>query len=355
MRMTAIVAATLAGLRAMTLPRLATPNRKKEYVKRLAAPIAALAALAIMTLLSASAAFAQAWPQRTVKFIVPFGAGAGADIGARLFAERLSVRWGKPVVVENRPGGDGFVAITAFTGAADDHTLLFAAAGSFTVHPYQHDRLPYNPRDLVPIARVSNTVLTLAVPSALNLGSMADLVALAKAQPGKLNAALVPGITEFVYDGFIKEAGLNIAKVPYRDITQAATDLGENRIQVMMGAYAIVRPQVQAGRAKLLIVNNHARVPMLPDVPTAIEAGTPALEVEGLVGLFGLPLMPADLRERIAADVREVAADPAVKDRLTATAQIINPGSPAEFAAAIEDQRAKIAVTAQRLGVKAAQ
>lgn len=324
-------------------------------MKRPAALIAALAALTLTTALSMGPAFAQAWPQRTVKFIIPFGAGAGADIGARVFAERLAAKWGKPVVIENRPGGDGFVAITAFVGAADDHTFLFAATGSFTVHPYQHDKLPYNPRDLVPIARVSNTVLTLAVPSALNLKSMTDLIALAKAQPGKLNAALVPGITEFVYDGFVKEAGLDIAKVPYRDITQAATDLGENRVQVMMGAYAIVRAQVQAGRAKLLIVNNHSRVPVLPDVPTAIEAGTPSLEVEGLVGLFGLPLVPPELRDRIAADFREVAADPAVGERLTATAQINNPGSPAEFAAAIDDQRAKVAKVAERLGVKAAQ
>jgi tripartite-type tricarboxylate transporter receptor subunit TctC len=311
-------------------------------------------AVAVVICCHTDRATAQSWPDHTVKFIVPFGPGAGADIGARLFAERLSARWGKPVVVENRPGGDGFVAITAFVGANDDHTLLFAAAGSFTAHPYQHDKVPYNIRDIVPIARVSNTIITIGVPESMKLGSLADLVALARAQPGKLNAALVPGITEFVWDGFVNEAKLNFAKVPYRDIVQAGTDLGEGRIQVMMTGLAVIQAQVQGGRVKLLAVTNHKRAVSYPDVPTVVEAGFPALEIDGLVGLFGPRLMPIDLRNRIAADVAAVGADPALIARLTATAQVVNPGGPAEFAAAIDEQRAKMAQIAQRLGLKAA-
>src|SRR5712671_3970526 len=112
---------------------------------------------------------AQTWPQRPVKFIVPFGPGAGADIGARLLAERLPARWGKPLVIENRPGGDGLVAIQAFLSANDDHTLLFSPSGNFTVHPYQYDKLPYTPADLVPIARVSNTILAVGVPESMRV------------------------------------------------------------------------------------------------------------------------------------------------------------------------------------------
>lgn len=320
-------------------------------MNRVAAFTLAVAAVACV---HADHATAQSWPDHTVKFIVPFGPGAGADIGARLFADRLSTRWGKPVVVENRPGGDGFVAITAFVGANDDHTLLFAAAGSFTAHPYQHDKVPYDIRDIIPIARVSNTIITIGVPEAMKLGSLADLVALARAQPGKLNAALVPGITEFVWDGFVNEAKLNFAKVPYRDIVQAGTDLGEGRIQVMMTGLAVIQAQVQGGRVKLLAVTNHKRAVSYPDVPTVVEAGFPALEIDGLVGLFGPRLMPVDLRNRIASDVAAVGADPAVIGRLTATAQVVNPGGPAEFAAAIDEQRAKMAQIAQRLGLKAA-
>jgi len=308
----------------------------------------------LLFVLSAAPAAAQTWPQRSVKFIVPFGAGAGADIGARLFADRLSTRWGKPVVVENRPGADGLVAIGAFVAADDDHTLLFAASGSFTVHPYLHEKLPYNAeRDLLPIARVSNTILALGVPESLKIATLAEFVALVRAQPGKHNAAVVPGITEFVFDGFVKSAGLSITKVPYRDIVQAATDVGEGRVQVMMASWAILQPQVQAGRIKVLAVTSRERVSIAPTVPTAAEAGFPALEVEGLVGLFGPRGMPGELRERIAADVKAAfAADPAIATRLAATGQVVNPGGPAEFGAAIKVQRDKVAGIAQALGLR---
>lgn len=314
---------------------------------------ACLAGTIAVLVCAAVPAHGQGWPQRAVKFIVPFGAGAGTDIGARLIAERLTQRWGKPVVVENRPGADGLVAIGAFVGANDDHTLLFAASGSFTVHPYQHAKLPYDAdRDLLPIARVSNTVLAVGIPATLKLDTLSDFVAYARARPGELNAALVPGITEFVFDGFAKNAGLVFAKVPYRDIVQAANDLAEGRVQVMMSSYAIQQPQAQAGRIRVLCVTSRERVPFLRDIPTAVQAGFPDLEVDGLVGLFGPAGMPLDLRERIAADVVAVSSDPAIGARLAATAQAVNPGGPAEFAAAINAQREKVAAVASILGMK---
>jgi tripartite-type tricarboxylate transporter receptor subunit TctC len=299
---------------------------------------------------SAASSAAQAWPQRPVKFIVTLGPGSGADIGARLVADRLAARWGKPVVIENRPGADGLVAIQAFVNAADDHTLLFTPAGSFTVHPLQYSKLPYVPDDLVPIARVSNTIIAVGVPASLKIGTLADFAKLARAEPGKLNAAVVSGITEFTFDYFVKTAGLGIAKVPYRDIVQAATDLSEGRVQVMMSSYAILQPHALSGRVKVIAVTGHERTSILPDIPTANESGFPALEVEGLVGLFGPRGISKELRERIGADVAAVAADPTIAERLAATAQVPNPGGPAEFAAAIDRQRAQIAVIAQALG-----
>jgi tripartite-type tricarboxylate transporter receptor subunit TctC len=293
----------------------------------------------------------QSWPQRPVKLIVPFGPGAGVDIGARLIADRLLARWGKPVVIENRPGADGLVAIQAFVGANDDHTLFCTPSGSFTVHPYQYDKLPYTPADLVPIARISNTILGVGVPAAMNVGTVKEWVEHARAEPGKFNAAVVPGITEFTFDYFIKTAELSVLKVPYRDIV-AATDVGEGRLQIYMASYAILQPQAQAGRIKTLVVNGRKRAPILPDIPTASEAGFPALEVEGLVGIFGPRGIAGDLREKIGADVKAVASDPAIADKLAGTAQVPNPGGPAEFAEAVEEQRAKIAKIAQALGIK---
>ena len=182
----------------------------------------------------------QSWPQRPVKFLVPFGPGAGVDIGARLLADRLTARWGKPVVIENRPGPDGLVAIQAFLAANDDHTLLASPSGSFTVHPFQYEKLPYTPADLVPLARISNTILGVGVPESMKINTLAEFVTRARAEPGKFNAAVVPGITEFTFDYFVKTAGLSLQKVPYRDIVQAATDVGEGRLQIYMASYAIL-------------------------------------------------------------------------------------------------------------------
>ena len=122
-----------------------------------------------------SAAQAPSWPQRAVKFVIPLGPGSGVDITARVFADKLSAKWGQPVVVENRPGGDAFVAITSVTSAHDDHVLLFAPASTFTAHPLLHAKLPYDINDLVPIARVTNTLIAIGVPASLGVNTLAEL------------------------------------------------------------------------------------------------------------------------------------------------------------------------------------
>src|SRR5438094_1478369 len=206
-----------------------------------------LAAVALVANLQVlRSAPAQIYPTRAVRFIVPFGPASGTDITARLFADRLTARWGKPVLVENRPGGDGLVAITAFIGANDDHTLLWAPAGTFAVHPYQHDKLPYDAeRDLIPIASVSTIVLAMSASASLNLTTIGELVALARAHPGKLNAAAANGNSDFLLFGFLKSADLDVLKVPYRDIMQAPNDLTEGRIQLLMTSLAVVQPYMQ--------------------------------------------------------------------------------------------------------------
>ncbi len=297
-------------------------------------------------------AITPAWPQHTVRFILPLGPGAGSDIGARLFADRLTARWGQPVVIENRPGGDGFVAITAFLGAHDDHTLLFAPTSTFTAHPILHRKLPYDPHDLVPIARITNTLISISVPASLNVSSLDQLVALARREPGRLNRASITGALDLVLSGFLKGLDLEVAKVPYRDPVQAVTDLAEGRIQIYTSAYAIVQSQLQAGTIKALAMTNQTRAPTAPEIPTATQAGYPELAFDGLVGLFGPPNMAPELRERIAADMRAVAADPAIEPRLIQTGQILNPGGPAEFAAAIAEQTSKLAAIAKALDIK---
>jgi tripartite-type tricarboxylate transporter receptor subunit TctC len=290
------------------------------------------------------------WPSRPVRFILTLGAGSGSDIGARLLADRLSQRWGQPVIVENRPGGDAIVAINAFVTAHDDHVLLFSPTSSFTAHAYLHDNLPYQPSDLVPITRVSNTIITISVPASLNVNSLKELAAMARAEPGKLNWAGVTGALDFVFAGWLKQEGLNINKVPYRNPVDAANDLAEGRVQVYEAALAIVRPQLESGKIKLLAVTNSVHAPTLPKLPTVAEAGYPALTIDGLVGLFGPTGMPLELRQRITADIRTVV-DPTIEDRLTITGQLTNIGGPEEFGKSIDEQRAKIADFAKQLGI----
>ena len=297
----------------------------------------------------------QSWPQRPVKFIVPLGPGSGADITARLFATRLAAVWGKPVIVENRPGGDGFVAVGAFTGARDDHVLLFAATSTFTAHPFLHEKLPYDPEELVPIVRVASTLAGIGSTASLNVGTLAQLVALARAEPGKHNWAGVTGALDFVFAGFLHSEGLNINKIPYRDGVQALSDLAVGRIHFYLTALAIIRPQIEAGKVRLVAVANRERAPSAPDVQTAVEAGYPNLAFDGLPGLFGTREMSEELRDRIAADVQAIAREPAVVTQLDSNSQLVRPGGPKDFATAIDGQRSQIAAAAKRLGNKPSQ
>jgi tripartite-type tricarboxylate transporter receptor subunit TctC len=297
-------------------------------------------------------AAAQSWPERPVRWIIPFGPGAGADIGARLIQDRLQKKWGQPVVIDNRPGGDSMIAIQAVLSANDDHTFLWGPSGNFLVHPFLYKKLPYNPDDLVPVARFSTTILALGVPAALPINTVADLVRQARAEQGKLNSAAVPGITELAFDYFAHAAQFTTQKVPYRDIVQAANDLGEGRIQMYSASYAIMRPHREAGRVRVLAQLGRERAPSLQDIPTGIEAGYPALEMDGNVGLFASKAVPAALIDRIAADVVAVSRDKAVEDRLNATAQQPSFGEAQEFAASIARQRAAIAKIAKTLNIQ---
>ena len=298
----------------------------------------------------------QSWPQRSVKFIVPLAPSSGADITARLLAERLQSRWGQSVVVENRAGGDGMIGITAFLGAHDDHTLLFGPSAAYTAHPYMRTTIPYNADDIIPIVRTTVTVVSIAVPASLGVNSLREFVDLAKRRPGKLNWSAVTGLNDFQLMAFVKEADIDVVRVPYRDVVQAVNDLGENRIQIYSAAYASVRPLVESGKLKVVALTNTTRFETIaPGVPAAKEAGFPALEFDGLVGIFGTKLVPAAAHERIEKDTLESLKDSSIAAKVTASGTGLKPGTTAEFVASIEIQKAVAAQTAKFLGLKPAQ
>jgi tripartite-type tricarboxylate transporter receptor subunit TctC len=303
-----------------------------------------------------SAAAQSVYPSRTVRFILPYGAGSATDTAARLFADGLSRLWGKPVIVDNRPGGDGLVSLSAFAQAKDDHVLWFGPAGGFTALPYMHDTLPFDPSpNMNPIVSISVVVLAVSVPASLKIDTVAQLVALARSEPGKLNAAAANGISDFLLFGFFKKQGLEVAEVPYRDIMQAPSDMLGGRVQVLSTSLAVPQPLANAGRLKILVVTSKQRAPSQPSVPTAIEAGYPDLTFESIGGVFGPPGMPEELRNRIAANFRKVAAaNPDIAKKLAATGQILSLRSPSEFAAAIKEQRVTLVGLSKALGLKAA-
>jgi tripartite-type tricarboxylate transporter receptor subunit TctC len=295
---------------------------------------------------------AQSWPSRPVKLILPLGPGSGADIGARLFADRLTSRWGQPVVVENRPGGDGVIAVNALLSAKDDHTLFWGPTSSIVGHPYTLDKMPYDPKDLVPVARVTSTVVTLAVPASSSAKSLKDVVEQARREPGKTNWTSIVSVTDIVLEAFFKKAGIEAVRVPYKNPTGAVTDLIEGRLHLYSSAYAIVRPHVQAGKVRLIAVQNRDRVPSL-DVPTVTELGFPDLTFDGLIGIMAArgSNLPDAARDRIAADIKAVASDPVVAERLAATAQINSPGNAQEFAASMDEQVKAMEAVAKVVGM----
>jgi tripartite-type tricarboxylate transporter receptor subunit TctC len=303
---------------------------------------ALMVASASSSMISPSAA--QTWPQRSVRLIVPLPPGTGTDLAARLLAERLSQRWGQPVVVENRQGGDGIPAVTTFLTARDDHTLLMSFAGIISVNPLIHEKLPYNPSsDLVPIVPVVDNFLGVSASGTLKVNTLADLVKLAKAQPHKLNWAATPGVPYYVLLALLKSAGIDMVQVSYRDFGPAAQDLNQGRLHVAATGVPLLVPHHQAGTSKLMFVTNRERSPQAPDVPTARESGYPDLTFEGTVGIYGWRDMPQSIQKRISDDVQAIAGDAAFRDRIVKAGSAVRTGSAAEFAAAIEDQRSKIA------------
>jgi tripartite-type tricarboxylate transporter receptor subunit TctC len=310
--------------------------------------------LACATLLShpvSGQTSAQSWPQRLVRVIVPLPAGTAIDVSARLFGEELSHRWKQPVIVENIPGADGILATKEFVSRADGYTLLYSFAGLITINPLLYKSLPYDPaRDLVPIGITSDNFLAIAASKKSKIGSLGDLVKLAKSQPGKLNWAATAGIPYFAFAGFQKGTQIDMAYVPYRDFTPAMTDLSEGRIDIASTALTQLLPHEQAGHATLLAVMNRTRSPAAPHVPTATESGFPDLTFDGVTGFFGPRAMSTEMRDRVAQDIRAVTEMQSVRDRLPPLGIVARTSTLGEFAAAIEEQRAKIAAIAAAIG-----
>jgi tripartite-type tricarboxylate transporter receptor subunit TctC len=315
--------------------------------------MASVVALAVASFLMPALSLAGPWPERIVRITTPSAPGSSVDVVARLFAEQLAERWRQPVIVDNRPGADGILAVQAFLHANDGHTLLFSFPGIVTAVPLLHESLPYDPvGDLAPISSAAHDVLTVAVTATLPVSSLTDLVAFAKARPGSLNWAAAPGAPYLTFLEFQRRAGLAMTYVSYRAAGLALPDLMAGRVQLTVVPLAPALPLARDGRIRLLAVTTPERAVAAPDLPTAIEAGFRELTVEAPLGFFGPKAMPMELRERIAADVRLLASDSAIEQRLSAVGMIARGSTPTEYAAALAEQSAKWAALARTYGVR---
>jgi tripartite-type tricarboxylate transporter receptor subunit TctC len=315
-------------------------------------PVVAALALAANAI-AATPSVAQQWPTHPVRFVLPFGPGSGADTAARLITDKLAQKWGQPIVIDGKPGGDGLLSLGTVVSAKDDHTLFFGPSSIFVVQRYVHENMTFDPEsDLAPIAGVAKVQIAVAVPTSLGISTLAEFVALARAKPSETSYAVAPGFSEFVFDGFVKENGLGIAKVPYRDITKSPIDLGENRIQLSMQSYAAMRSYAQTGKIKYIAINDRVRSPIAPDIPNVIESGFPSLLASPVLGLLGPRGMPLEVRRKIATDVVAALDDKTIQDRLALTGQPAAPMSVDAYTAALAEQYAQVAHIASVLGIK---
>ena len=323
------------------------------FARRMLAAITLSACIAVL----APTAVARAeWPERAVKLIVTFPPGSANDAAARIFADALGKKWGKPVVVESRPGAEGTIGVGSFVSSPDDHALLYTVAGSITVAPLLVDKLPNDAnQDLMPIAATTSIVLTLAVSNELAVRSIPELIAVLRANPGKYAWTSGPTLPRYVFAAFLKRNGLQMNFVSYRDASQPQADLGEGRIQALLTSQTASSAPVQSGKARFLAVVNPTRAATLPDLKTARELGYPELEIEGLAGIFGGKAMPQTLRNRIAADVTAICAEADIRRKLEAGGHNVLSGSTEELKAGIEKQRAWVTEVTKIIDIRNAQ
>ena len=276
--------------------------------------------LTTMSLASAGSALAQSYPDRPIRIIVPFAAGGGSDVVARAVAPKLTDKLGQSVVVENRTGAGGSLGATVVARApADGYTLLLGSSSEIAQYPNVASNVPYDPqRDFTPIALLATVPYVLTVIETLPVKSVAELLDLARRNPGQLNyGSAGPGSgTHLAMALLTWKTGTTMTHVPYRGSAPAMTDLLGGQIPLSFDTVVAAVPQIQAGKIKALAVTTARRSSLLPDVPTIAESGYPGFDMGSWAALVGPKGLPADVKARLAAALKTVMEMPAVQDKL---------------------------------------
>lgn len=307
-----------------------------------------------LTALSTTAT-GQIFPSKPVRFIIPFPPGAGPDIVARTLSQRLSERWGQQIIVDNRPGGGGNIAVElGAKSVPDGHTLLLAS-NHVTINPSLFKKVPYDPvRDLAPVTLAAVTPNILVTHPSLPAKSVKDLIALAKSRPGQLNFSSGGNgsVGHLAAEMFKTAAKADMIHIPYKGPTAAITALlnGEASVGFLLAAAAL--PHVTAGKLRALAVTGKNRTPAAPGLPTVSEAGIPGYEIVAWQGVFAPMGTPSDITRKINSDMVHVLNVPEIKSALIAQGLETIAGTPKEFSDYIRNDLNKWANVVREANVR---
>ena len=276
--------------------------------------------LAACCVLAGAAVHAQKFPDRPIRFIVPFPPGGGNDILARAIGPKLSESLGQPVVIDNRAGAGGNMGTELAAKAAPDGSTIVIASNQVTINPWLYSKLPFDiEKDLVPVAQVATVPMVLVVHPSVPANNVREFIALAKASPGKFNHATPGNGTpqHIAFEVFNHAAGINVTHVPYKGTGPALADLMGGQVQAALGTMASVEPYVKAGKLRALGVTTPRRSQAMPTVPTIDEAGLPGFEVPLWYSILAPANTPRDVVARLSSDIAKVLQSPEIRERLT--------------------------------------
>ncbi len=302
----------------------------------------------------AAQARAQAWPDRPIVMILAHPAGSGVDNVARLVAERVSRGWGQTIVIENKPGGQNLIGAQAAARAAPNgYTFYFATSAALVTNPFLFKALPYNPqKDFVPVGLIGRSPFAIVVEDKSPIRSLADLIARAKAQPGKLSIAnegpkTFSGMTARLFNA---RAGIETNLVSYASVSVALQDTLGGHTDALLSDIASTAPMIKQGRLRMLAVTTAKRIPEYDAVP-AIAESIPGFEMTGWMAIVAPTGTPADAIQRFNRDLAAVLADKEVADRIRVLGPIPEPGSPEKLAAFMHAERAAWEQLSREIGV----
>ncbi|OYT87204.1 MAG: TctC [Burkholderiales bacterium PBB6] len=319
-------------------------------LKTLAA--AALAALTVLTG-TASAQTAATWPDKPVRIITPFPAGAGPEAVVRVLAEKLQKKWGKPVIVENKPGGNGFIAIDAFKrGDTNGYDLIQLDNVHLVAYPHLFKKLPYDPvKDFDPIAPLFRTYFFVGVGSGSKYKTVGDILADAKAHPGKLNYGSWSIGNPVHLGSALLESMTNteMLHIAYKETSMLYAAVANGELDFALGSLATAGPLQRSGRIKFIAVTAPKRHPAFPDVPTVAESGGPAgYEMTGWTTIAAPKGLPKDVADKIQKDIDAALAEPDMKERYATFGYEAFPATRAQFTAYIASESVKYADVIKR-------